>query len=112
MWGFEECSKLETLHLSASKYAELGRVSLQSQRHVNIFNFCNRLSLLDPKRYASKAFSMLINDVDDGHSNWVSHARDLQFRYEIEQSDTRAVIKTKVISHFQSQVLESLKKIN
>ena len=53
---------------------------------------------------------MLINDADYGHSNWVSHARDLHLRYEIEQSDTCAVIKTEVMSHFQSQVLESLKK--
>ena len=124
LWGLEEWSKLETLHLKACKYAlgvqpstttdavyaELGRVSLQSHRHVNILNFCNRLSSLDSKRYASKAFTMLQNDADYGHSNWVSHARVLQLRYEIEQSDTRGIIKTKVISHFQSQVLESLKQ--
>ena len=53
---------------------------------------------------------MLKNDADYGHSNWVSHARDLQLRFEIEQSDTRAIIKTKVISHFQSPVLDSLKE--
>ena len=53
---------------------------------------------------------MLQNDADHGHSNWVSHARDLQLRYEIEQLHTRAIINTKVISHFQSQALESLKK--
>ena len=39
---------------------------------------------------------MLINDADYGHSNWVSHAHDLQLQYEKEQLDTGAVIKTKV----------------
>ena len=120
----DEWAKLETLHLKACKYAlgvrpsattdavyaELGRVSLQSLRHINILNFFNRLPLLDSKRYASKAFFMLKNDADCGHSNWVSHARDLQLRYEIEQSDTRAVIEAKVITYFQSQVLENVNK--
>ena len=68
IWGLEGWSKLETLHLKACKYAsgvrsstttdavyaELGRLSLQSQRHVNILNFCNRLSSSDSKRYARK----------------------------------------------------------
>ena len=62
------------------------------------------------KRYASKAFSMMKNDADYGHFNWVSNARDLQEGYEIEQSDTRAVTKAKAISYFQSKVLDSLKK--
>ena len=61
IWGFEEWSKLETLHLKACKYAlgvrsstttdavyaELGRVSLQCQWHVNILTFFARLSSLD-----------------------------------------------------------------
>ena len=52
-WGFEEWFILETLHLKTYKYAlgvrsstttdavyaELGRVSLQCQRHINILNF-------------------------------------------------------------------------
>ena len=122
IWGFEECSKLETLHLKACKYAlgvrsstttdavyaELGRISLQAQRHISILNFFNRLSSLDSKRYASKAFTMLVNDADHDHCNWVSNARDLQVQYKIQESDTRAVIKTKVISYFQSEVLKRL----
>ena len=86
IWGFEDWPKLEILHLKACKYAlgvrsstttdavyaELGRVSLQCQRHINILNFFTRLSFLDPTRYASKAFSMLKKDADHGHYNWVS----------------------------------------
>ena len=106
IWVLDEWAKLETLHLEACKYAlgarpsattdavyaELGRVSLQSLNHINILNFFNRLSLLDSKRYASKAFPVMKNDADYGHINWASHARDLQVRYETEQSDTRAGI--------------------
>ena len=122
IWGFEEWSKLETLHLKACKYAlgvrsstttdavyaELGRVSLQCQRHINILNFFARLSSLDSQRYASNAFSMLTKDADCGHYNWVSHAHDLRVRYGIQQSDTRLAIKTKVIKHFESEVLHRL----
>ena len=89
-------------------YAELGRVSLQCQRHINILNFFARLSNLDLQRYASKAFLMLAKDADFGHCNWVSLARELRVRYEIQQSDTRLIIKTKVIKHFQSEVLHRL----
>ena len=51
---------------------------------------------------------MLTKDADYGHYNWVSHARDLRVRYGIQQSDTRLVIKTKVIKHFESEVLHRL----
>ena len=122
IWGLDKWSILETLHLKACKYAlgvrsstttdavyaELGRVSLQCQRHINILNFFARLSSLDSKRYASKALSMLTKDADYGRSNWVSHARDLRVQYEIQQADTRSVIKTKVIRHFKSEVLHRL----
>ena len=42
---------------------------------------------------------MLTKDADYGHYIWVSHARDLRARYEIYESDSRSVIKTKVIKH-------------
>ena len=51
---------------------------------------------------------MLIKDADYGHSNWVSHTCDLRVRYGIQESDNRSVIKTKVISHFESEVLGRL----
>ena len=51
---------------------------------------------------------MLTKDADYGRSNWVSHARDLRVQYEIQQADTRSVIKTKVIRHFKSEVLHRL----
>ena len=51
---------------------------------------------------------MLIKDADYGHSNWVSHACDLRVRYGIQESDNRSVIKTKVISYFESEVLGRL----
>ena len=122
IWCFEEWSKLETLHLKACKYAlgvrlstttdavyaELGRVSLQCRRHINILNFFARLFSLDSQCYASNAFSMLTKDSDYGHYNWVYHARDLRVRYGIQQSDTRSVIKTKVIKHFESEVSHRL----
>ena len=122
IWGFEEWSKLETLHLKACKYAlgvrpstttdavyaELGRVGLQCQRHVNTLNFFARLSSLDSQRYARKAFSMLINDVGNGYDNWVSYARDLRLRYEIQHSDTRSIIKTKVNKYFELEVFRRL----
>ena len=41
-----------------------------------------------------------------GFYNWVSHARDLWLRYGIQQADTRS---TKVIRHFESEVLHRLK---
>ena len=79
IWGFEEWSKLETLHLKACKYAlgvrsnttteavyaELGRVNLQYHRHINILNCFPRVSALDSERYSSKAF----NIADLGQSN-------------------------------------------
>ena len=122
IWGFEGWPKLETLHLKACKYAlgvrpstttdavyaELGRVSLQCQRHINILNFFSRLSSLDSQRYASKALSMLSKDADHGLYNWVSYARDLRVRYDIQQSDTRLIIKNKITKHFQSEVLHRL----
>ena len=122
IWGFEEWSKLETLHLKACKYAlgvrsstttdavyaELERVGLQCQRHVTILNFFTRLSSLDSQRYARKAFSMLINDVGNGHDNWVSHARDLRLHYEIEHLDTRSIFKTKVNKYFELEVFRRL----
>ena len=48
---------------------------------------------------------MLAKDADFGHCNWVSLARELRVRYEIQQSDTHLIIKTKVIKHFQSEVV-------
>ena len=88
--------------------AELGRVSLQCQRHVNILNFFAWLSSLDSQRYARKAFSMLINDVGNGHDNWVSHACDLRLHYEIQHSDTHSIIKTKVNKYFELEVFRRL----
>ena len=59
IWGFGEWAKLETLHLNAciyalgvrsrtttdAVYAELGRVSLQCQRRINILNFFGSIIL-------------------------------------------------------------------
>ena len=101
-------SVFDQVQLQTTFFAELGRVSLQCQRHINILNFFAPLSSLDSKRYASKAFIMLTKDADYGHYNWVSHARDLQARYEIYESDTRSVIKTEVIKHCESEVLHRL----
>ena len=87
VWGFEEWSKLETLHLKACKYAlgvrsntttdavyaELGRMSLQCHRRINILKFYTRISSLDSERYANKTFHML---VDLEYPNWVSQTND------------------------------------
>ncbi len=124
IWGFQEWSKLETLHLKACKYAlgvrsnttteavyaELGRVNLQYHRHINILNYFSRVSALDSERYSSEAFSVLVNDADLGQSNWVSRARNLQERYEIQQSDNRSIIKSKVRKHFESETLRQLRE--
>ena len=124
VWGTSECPKLERLHLSASKYAlgvksstntdavysELGRMSIQSYHHVNILKFYIRLSILDNKRYASKAFEMLVSDADSGCSNWVSTARNLQQVYDVQLSDNNSNIKTKVQQHFQSVIMGRLKE--
>ena len=62
IWGLDEYAILERLHLSACKhilgvksttctdavYAELGRISLQSNRHVCMLKFFARLQLLAP----------------------------------------------------------------
>ena len=59
IWGFDKWSKVETLHLKACKYAlgvrsstttdavyaELGRVSLQCERHINNFKFFHSAKL-------------------------------------------------------------------
>ena len=124
IWGFGEWSKLETLHLKACKYAlgvrsstttdtvyaEIGRASLQCHRQVNILNLFACLSSLDPQRYARKAFSMPTTDAGNSHYNWVPHARDLRVQYEIQQSDKRSVIKTKVDNYFESEVFHILIK--
>ncbi len=53
---------------------------------------------------------MLANDAESGHSNWVSHVRELQIRYKIQQTDNRSMIKTKVRKHFESKLLKCLKE--
>ena len=68
-------------------YAELGRTSLQCDRHTNILKFYNRISSLNSERYVNNAFYMLANDAESGHSNWVFHVRELQIRYKIQQTD-------------------------
>ena len=83
-------------------------MSLQRYRHISILKFYTRISLLSSERYASKAFSMLVKDTDSGCSNWVSQARDLQTRYEIQQSDNRLIIKSKVRKNFEQDILQKL----
>ena len=70
--------------------------------------FFTRISALDSERYASKAFYMLANDADLDNSNWVSHHRDLQQRYEMQQLDNKSKIKTKVRKNFETQILQCL----
>ena len=122
IWGFDEWPKLETLHLKACKYAlgvrtntttdavyaELGRMSLQCHRHINILKFLSRLSSLEPERYANKAFIMLVDDADSGQSNWISKSRNLQLFYDIQNSDSHSSTKLKVKKHFEIQLLVKL----
>ena len=89
IWGTNDWPKLERLHLSACKYArgvksttttdavyaELGRYSMLYSRHINILKFYLRVSILENERYANKAFIMLQEDADNGHSNWVSKSQ-------------------------------------
>ena len=89
-------------------YAEIGRVSLSMPKACYHSIFFTRLSSLDSQCYARKAFSMLITDVGNGHDNWVSHARDFRVRYEIQNSDTRSIIKTKVNKYFELEVFRRL----
>jgi len=90
-------------------YSELGRIPVQSQRHINILKFFVRLCNLDHERYASKAFNMLIRDADSGCSNWISAARSLQLLYGVKSSDKIKDIKFKVRKHFESAAMLSLK---
>ena len=122
IWGTNEWPKLERLHLSACKYAlgvksstttdavyaELGRYSVLSSRHINILKFFMRLSNLENERYANIAFNMLVADADAGYSNWVSTARNLVSIYDIKNSDNNTVIKQKVQRHFQSSIINNL----
>ncbi len=71
-------------------------MSLQCDGHTNILKFYNQISSLNSERYVNNAFYMLANDAESGHSNWVSHVRELQIRYKIQQTDHRSMIKTKV----------------
>ena len=126
IWGFDEWPTLERLHLSACKYilgvksstcteaiyAELGRISIQCSRHINILKFLFRLeSLLDlePDRYVCKSFEAVSNGTNNGSPNWVSKARKLKTRYEISHNDTTAAIKSKVRSHFTCEIMNKLK---
>ena len=125
IWGFDEYAKLERLHLSACKYilgvksttctdavyAELGRISLQSNRHVCMLKFFARLQLLnvsEPHRLACKSFRFLCEAADLGFVNWVSRVRELQARYDILPSDNVSAIILKVRCFFESQTLSSL----
>ena len=86
-------------------YAELGRISIQCSRHINILKFLFRLeSLLDlePDRYACKSFEAL-------SPNLVSKAHKLKTIYEISHNDNTAAIKPKVRSHFASEIMNKLK---
>ena len=123
VWGTNDYSKHESLHLSACKYAlgvksttttdavyaELGRLSVKSTRHINILKFFLRLSNLENHRYARKAFDMLLADSDLGKTNWVSIARSLVSHYNINISDNASMIKTKVYNYFQSLVINNLR---
>ena len=126
IWGFDEWPTLERLHLSACKYmlgvksttctepiyAELGRISIQCSRHIDILKFLFRLvSLLDlePDRYVCKSFEVLSNGTNNGSPNWVSKANKLKTRYEISHNDTTAAIKSKVKNHFASEIMNKLK---
>ena len=124
IWGSDEWPKLETLHLKACKfalgvrantttdavYSELGRISLQFHRHINIVKFLSRLSSLESERYANKAFIMLANDAESGQSNWVSKARNLQLLYGIQSSDSHLNIKIKIRKYFELELLSKLKQ--
>ena len=48
--------------------------------------------------------------MDAGYSdyNLVPHAYDLRLPYEVQTADTRSVINTKAIMHFESEVLHRL----
>ena len=63
---------------------------------------------LDDSRYASKALNMLMIDADAGYSNWITKARSLSTLYDIDASDNKVTIKTKVNQHFQSMIRNSL----
>ena len=122
VWGFEEWSVLETLHLKACKYvlsvksttntdavySELGRVSLQKYQHVKILKFYSRLCNLETNRYASKAFNMLLYDAESNKVNWVSKARNLQSIYEFQNSDNNEIIKYKVRENFATEIRNKL----
>ena len=53
---------------------------------------------------------MLTTGADNGHYNWVFHARDLRVCYEVQKSDARSAIKTKVNKYCESEVLLRLSK--
>ncbi len=122
VWGVDEWPKLETLHLKACKYAlgvrtntttdgvyaELGRMSLQCHRHIRILKFYSRLSKLEPERYASQAFLMLVNDADADRSNWISKTRNLRTRYEISSLDNNETTKMKVRNTFASELKNNI----
>ena len=125
IWGFEEYSTLERLHLSACKYilgvksttctdavyAELGRISLQSIRHACMLKFFARLLLLnvsEPHRLVCKSFRFLCDAADLGFVNWVSRVRELQARYDILPSDNVSDVKSKVRHFFENHTMSNL----
>ena len=124
IWGFDEHATLERLHLSVCKYilgvksttctdavyAELGRISLHSNRHVCMLNFFARLQLLnvsEPHRLACKSFHSLCEAADLGCINWISRVRELQARYDILPSDNVSAIKSKVRCFFENSTLST-----
>ncbi len=113
------------MHLSACKYilgvksstntegiyAELGRITIQLKRHINILKFLARLESLndlEPNRYVCKSFRFLCNNDNLDGLNWVSEARDLRYRNGVIANDNASTIKAKVKNCFANSVMSSL----
>jgi len=93
VWGFNKGQSIERLHLQFCKnilcvkrstqndfvYGELGRVSMQNNRHFNIIKYWIKLLQCNENKFAKKVYNLLKNDFENNQNkaNWCSQVKAL-----------------------------------
>ena len=122
IWGGNEWSALEKLHLLACKYilgvpqstptdgiyAELERHPIFIQRKILIVKYLKRLKELPDETLAKKAYKQLIQDNDDGQYNWISSASTIMDEYTLDIADSVETTKSKIVSAFNNILRQRL----
>ncbi|MCG8046233.1 MAG: reverse transcriptase family protein, partial [Candidatus Thiodiazotropha endolucinida] len=96
VWGFYKSPSIETVHLQFCKkllgvkqstqndfiYGELGRISYQSQRYLNIIKYWFKVVTSVDNKYIKHIYNLMLADLD-AHplkSNWASSVKELLCR--------------------------------